>query len=83
MFEPFADQPLLPTLWFAVIGFFWVGYIILDGFDLGVGMLMSRIFAKNEKERRLLLNTIGGCIGYLVFVALRQYWRGKHGEKKL
>ena len=31
----------------------------------------------------LLLNTIGGCIGYLVFVALRQYWRGKHGEKKL
>lgn len=59
MFEPFADQPLLPTLWFAVIGFFWVGYIILDGFDLGVGMLMSRIFAKNEKERRLLLNTIG------------------------
>lgn len=59
MFELFADQPLLPTLWFAVIGFFWVGYIILDGFDLGVGMLMSRIFAKNEKERRLLLNTIG------------------------
>ena len=59
MFELFADRPLLPTLWFAVIGFFWVGYIILDGFDLGVGMLMSRIFAKNEKERRLLLNTIG------------------------
>lgn len=59
MFELFADQPLLSTLWFAVIGFFWVGYIILDGFDLGVGMLMSRIFAKNEKERRLLLNTIG------------------------
>ncbi|MBF0808969.1 cytochrome d ubiquinol oxidase subunit II [Rothia nasimurium] len=59
MFELFADQPLLPTLWFAVISFFWAGYIILDGFDLGVGMLMSRIFAKNEKERRLLLNTIG------------------------
>ncbi|WP_237201010.1 cytochrome d ubiquinol oxidase subunit II [Rothia nasimurium] len=59
MFDLFADQPLLPTLWFAVIGFFWVGYIILDGFDLGVGMLMSRFFAKNEKERRLLLNTIG------------------------
>lgn len=59
MFELFADQPLLPTIWFAVIGFFWVGYIILDGFDLGVGMLLSRFFAKDEKERRLLLNTIG------------------------
>ena len=31
----------------------------------------------------LLLNTIGGCIGYLVFVAPRQYWRGKDGEKNL
>lgn len=59
MFDLFADQPLLPTIWFAVVVFFWVGYIILDGFDLGVGMLMSRLFAKNEKERRLLLNTIG------------------------
>lgn len=59
MFDLFADQPLLPTIWFAVVGFFWIGYIILDGFDLGVGMLMSRLFAKNEKERRLLLNTIG------------------------
>lgn len=59
MFDLFADQPLLPTIWFAVVGFFWIGYIVLDGFDLGVGMLMSRLFAKNEKERRLLLNTIG------------------------
>lgn len=59
MFDLFADQPLLPTVWFAVVGFFWIGYIILDGFDLGVGMLMSRFFARNEKERRLLLNTIG------------------------
>ncbi|MDO4898799.1 MAG: cytochrome d ubiquinol oxidase subunit II [Rothia sp. (in: high G+C Gram-positive bacteria)] len=59
MFDLFAHQPLLPTVWFAVIGFFWTGYIILDGFDMGVGMLMSRIFAKDEKERRLLLNTIG------------------------
>lgn len=55
----FADQPLLPTIWFLIIGVFWVGYLILDGFDLGVGMMMSKFFSKNEKERRLLLNTIG------------------------
>lgn len=55
----FADQPLLPTVWFVIIGIFWIGYLILDGFDLGVGMMMSKVFAKNEKERRLLLNTIG------------------------
>ena len=57
-FNIFAGQPLLPTIWFVAIGIFWIGYLILDSFDLGVGMLMS-IFAKNEKERRLLLNTIG------------------------
>lgn len=59
MFEEFVGQPGLPTLWFLVVGVLLIGYIVLDGFDLGVGMLMGRIFSKNEKERRLLLNTIG------------------------
>lgn len=57
--EFFGTASTLPTIWFLIIGFLWTGYIILDGFDLGVGMLMSRVFARDEKERRLLLNTIG------------------------
>ncbi|WP_066301179.1 cytochrome d ubiquinol oxidase subunit II [Arthrobacter luteolus] len=48
----------LPTIWFIVIAFLWVGYLFLEGFDLGVGMLM-KLFARNERERRVLLNTIG------------------------
>ena len=48
----------LPTFWFIVIAFLWVGYLFLEGFDLGVGMLM-KLFARNERERRVLLNTIG------------------------
>ena len=58
-FNIFAGQPGLPTLWFAAIGVFFIMYLILDGFDLGVGMLMGSKFSKNEKERRLLLNIIG------------------------
>lgn len=58
-FNIFAGQPGLPTLWFVAIGVFLIMYLILDGFDLGVGMLMGSKFTKNEKERRLLLNTIG------------------------
>ena len=58
-FNIFAGQPGLPTLWFVAIGVFLIMYMILDGFDLGVGMLMGSKFAKNEKERRLLLNIIG------------------------
>lgn len=48
----------LPTLWFILIAVLWIGYLFLEGFDLGVGMLM-KLFARNEKERRLLLNTVG------------------------
>lgn len=48
----------LPTLWFILISVLWGGYLFLEGFDLGVGMLM-KTFARNEKQRRVLLNTIG------------------------
>ncbi|RKW71702.1 cytochrome d ubiquinol oxidase subunit II [Galactobacter caseinivorans] len=48
----------LPTLWFILIAFLWAGYLFLEGFDLGVGM-MIKLFAKNENDKRVLLNTIG------------------------
>ncbi|MBM9462799.1 cytochrome d ubiquinol oxidase subunit II [Aeromicrobium sp. YIM 150415] len=48
----------LTTLWFIFIAFLFVGYFVLEGFDFGVGMLVG-IFAKNDKERRVLINTIG------------------------
>lgn len=48
----------LPTLWFILIAVLWIGYLVLDGFDLGVGMLLKG-WAKNESQRRVLLNTIG------------------------
>lgn len=47
----------LPTIWFVVIGVLWIGYLVLEGFDLGVGMHM--LFARSEGERRTMLNTIG------------------------
>ena len=49
---------LLPTIWFIAIAVLWTGYLFLEGFDLGVGMLM-KLFARNDTERRVLLNTIG------------------------
>jgi cytochrome d ubiquinol oxidase subunit II len=49
---------LLPTIWFAVIGLLWTGYLVLEGFDLGVGMHML-ISARTETERRVMLNAIG------------------------
>jgi cytochrome d ubiquinol oxidase subunit II len=48
----------LPTLWFAIIATLWIIYLLLEGFDLGVGMHML-ITARGDQERRLMLNTIG------------------------
>ena len=49
---------VLPTIWFFAIGVLWIGYLILEGFDLGVGMHL--IFsARGDTQRRVMLNTIG------------------------
>jgi cytochrome d ubiquinol oxidase subunit II len=48
----------LQTLWFCVIAFFWLGYLFLEGFDFGVGMLLPALGRENV-ERRLMINTIG------------------------
>jgi cytochrome d ubiquinol oxidase subunit II len=49
---------MLPTLWFVLIAVLWIGYLFLEGFDLGVGMHML-FSAKDEKQRRVMLNAIG------------------------
>lgn len=48
----------LETFWFLALAFFWVGYLVLEGFDFGVGMLMP-VLGKDDTDRRVLINTIG------------------------
>ncbi|MCL4318412.1 MAG: cytochrome d ubiquinol oxidase subunit II [Firmicutes bacterium] len=48
----------LPTLWFILIGVLFVGYLFLEGFDYGVGVLLPFV-AHTDKERRAVLATIG------------------------
>lgn len=48
----------LTTVWFILIAVLWMGYFVLEGFDFGVGILLPFV-AKNDKERRVLINTIG------------------------
>ncbi|MQA07949.1 MAG: cytochrome d ubiquinol oxidase subunit II [Pseudonocardiaceae bacterium] len=48
----------LPTIWFCIIALFWLGYLFLEGFDFGVGMLLPKL-GRNDTERRVLVNTIG------------------------
>jgi cytochrome d ubiquinol oxidase subunit II len=48
----------LTTFWFGLIGVLWTGYLVLEGFDFGVGMLLP-VLGRNDTERRVLINTIG------------------------
>lgn len=47
----------LNTFWFVTLGVLLTGYAILDGFDLGVGIL--HFTARSDEERRLYMNAIG------------------------
>lgn len=47
----------LNIIWFVLITILFGGYIILDGFDFGVGI--THLFTKDENTRRLNINAIG------------------------
>lgn len=46
----------LPTIWAAIIAFAVLAYVVLDGFDLGVGILFP--FFPQRHERDLMTNSI-------------------------
>ena len=48
----------LPLLWFILIAVLWTGYLVLEGYDFGVGLLMP-ILGRTDTGRRVVLNTIG------------------------
>jgi cytochrome d ubiquinol oxidase subunit II len=48
----------LTDVWFVLIAVLWIGYLVLEGFDFGVGVLLP-VLGRNETERRVLINTIG------------------------
>ena len=52
------DIDTLRIIWFGLIAVLWTGYLVLEGFDFGVGMLLP-ILGRNETDRRVMINTIG------------------------
>jgi len=46
------------TIWFCLVAIMLAGYVVLDGFDLGAGILHLWI-ARNDAERRSVLRSIG------------------------
>ena len=50
------DVTLLPTIWAGLIAFAIIVYVLLDGFDLGVGILFGT--TKQESYRRNMMSAI-------------------------
>src|SRR6266481_2222026 len=48
----------METLWFILVAFMLVGYVVLDGFDLGAGII-HLLVAKTDHQRQLVLKAIG------------------------
>jgi cytochrome bd ubiquinol oxidase subunit II len=48
----------LVTFWFIVLTVLWTGFLVLEGFDFGVGMLHG-VVGRSEAGRRVAIGTIG------------------------
>lgn len=48
----------LTDIWFLLIAVLWTGYLVLEGFDFGVGMLLP-VVANDPVDRKVVLRTIG------------------------
>jgi cytochrome d ubiquinol oxidase subunit II len=49
---------MLPVIWFCIVAVMIAVYVVLDGFDLGAGIVHLGV-ARNEAERRAVLKSIG------------------------
>ncbi|MFX5582975.1 cytochrome d ubiquinol oxidase subunit II, partial [Acinetobacter baumannii] len=46
----------LPLLWIIIIAVGLMNYVILDGFDLGIGILLP--FVPDRADRNTMINTV-------------------------
>lgn len=52
------EPTALQIAWFGIIGLLWAGYLVLEGFDFGIGMLLP-ILGRSEPDRRTMINATG------------------------
>lgn len=54
----FLDYEVLRIIWWLLLGVLLIGFAIMDGFDLGVAILLPFV-AKTDSDRRIVLNSVG------------------------
>ena len=51
------DYEALRFIWWVLIGVLLIGFVVTDGFDMGVAALL-KVIGKNNYERRVMINSI-------------------------
>ncbi len=51
------DYEALRFIWWLLIGVLLIGFVVTDGFDMGVAALL-KVIGKNNDERRVMINSI-------------------------
>jgi cytochrome d ubiquinol oxidase subunit II len=52
------DYETLKVIWWLLLGTLLIGFAVMDGFDLGAGILLP-FMARSDTERRVVINTVG------------------------
>jgi cytochrome bd ubiquinol oxidase subunit II len=52
------DYEILRLIWWLFLGVLLIGFAVMDGFDLGVAMLLPYV-AREDIERRVAINAVG------------------------
>jgi cytochrome bd ubiquinol oxidase subunit II len=52
------DYESMRLIWWALLGVLLIGFAVMDGFDLGVAILLPYV-ARTDVERRIVINTVG------------------------
>ncbi|MEO8666944.1 MAG: cytochrome d ubiquinol oxidase subunit II [Bauldia sp.] len=52
------DYESLRLIWWLILGVLLIGFAVMDGFDLGTGILLPFV-AQSDTERRMVINTVG------------------------
>lgn len=52
------NYEILRLIWWLLLGILIIGFAIMDGFDLGVAMLLP-VLGKTNQDKRIMINTIG------------------------
>ena len=52
------DYETLRVIWWLLLGVLLIGFAIMDGFDMGVAMLLP-VMTESDAEKRILINSVG------------------------